>query len=173
MTPPDASSASWRPAGRATPLPAAREVRERWRARGLRVALTNGCFDLLHRGHVTLLVEARSRADRLVVAINDDASVARLKGPGRPLVPFEERAELLAALEPVDMVVGFADDTPLGIVMDLRPDLLVKGADWPEDAIVGAAEVRSWGGDVARVPLAPNRSTSALVERIRRLRPAD
>jgi len=152
----------------AVPLPEAVAWREELRRRGLRLAFTNGCFDLLHAGHVRLLVAAREAADALVVAVNDDASVRRLKGPARPIVPAVERAELLAALEAVDRVVLFGEDTPLETILALRPDVLVKGADWPEDRIVGAREVRSWGGEVLRVPLAAGRSTSDLVERVLR-----
>jgi len=145
-------------------------VRERaaWRAAGRRVVLTNGCFDLLHAGHVALLEAARREGDVLVVAINSDASVRRLKGAGRPLVPEPERAEALSALEAVDRVVAYDQDTPLAVVKALLPDVLVKGADWAEDAIVGRAEVESAGGRVVRVGLVPGRSTTSLVERIRR-----
>ena len=145
-------------------------VRERaaWRAAGRRVVLTNGCFDLLHAGHVALLEAARREGDALVVAINSDASVRRLKGAGRPLVPEAERAEALAALEAVDRVVAYDEDTPLAVVRALLPDVLVKGADWAADRIVGRAEVEAAGGRVARVALVPGLSTSALVERIRR-----
>ncbi|MDH3283414.1 MAG: D-glycero-beta-D-manno-heptose 1-phosphate adenylyltransferase [Acidobacteriota bacterium] len=146
---------------------AARWRREQERA-GRRVALTNGCFDLLHAGHVRLLTAARGAADALVVALNDDASVRRLKGQGRPLVPEDERAELLAALEAVDRVVLFAEPTPREIVLRLRPDVLVKGADWAVDEIVGAREVRSWGGEVVRAPMVAGASTTGLVEEIRR-----
>lgn len=150
--------------------PLADVVRERaaWRAAGRRVVLTNGCFDLLHAGHVALLEAARREGDALVVAINSDASVRRLKGAGRPLVPEAERAEALAALEAVDRVVAYDEDTPLAVVKALLPDVLVKGADWAADLIVGRAEVEAAGGRVARVALVPGRSTSALVERIRR-----
>jgi D-beta-D-heptose 7-phosphate kinase/D-beta-D-heptose 1-phosphate adenosyltransferase len=145
-------------------------VRERagWRAAGRRVVLTNGCFDLLHAGHVALLEAARGEGDVLVVAINSDASIRRLKGDGRPLVPEPERAEALRALEAVDRVVAYEEDTPLAVVEALLPDVLVKGADWAEDAIVGRAEVESAGGRVVRVRLVPGRSTTTLVERIRR-----
>jgi len=145
-------------------------VRERaaWRAAGRRLVLTNGCFDLLHAGHVALLEAARREGDALVVAINSDASVRRLKGEGRPLVPEAERAEALAALEAVDRVVAYDEDTPLEVVKALLPDVLVKGADWAADQVVGRAEVEAAGGRVARVALVPGRSTSALVERIRR-----
>ena len=145
-------------------------VRERqaWRAAGRRVVLTNGCFDLLHAGHVALLEAARREGDVLVVAINADSSVRRLKGEGRPLVPQAERAETLGALEAVDRVVVYEQDTPLEVVRALVPDVLVKGADWASDEIVGRAEVEAHGGRVARVALVPGRSTSAIVERIRR-----
>jgi rfaE bifunctional protein nucleotidyltransferase chain/domain len=157
-----------------TPPPAAAAledlVRQRgaWRTEGARVVLANGCFDILHPGHIALLEAARLEGDRLVVAINSDASVARLKGEGRPLVPEAERAEALLALESVDAVVVYDEPTPIEVVRALAPDVLVKGADWAEDAIVGRAEVEQGGGRVVRVALVPGRSTSALVERIRR-----
>ena len=151
-------------------IPLAALVRERqaWREAGRRVVLTNGCFDLLHAGHLALLEAARQEGDALVVAINSDASVRRLKGEGRPLVPEVERAEALAALEAVDRVVVYDEDTPLAVVKALVPDVLVKGADWGADEIVGRAEVEAAGGRVVRVALVPGRSTSGLVERIRR-----
>jgi D-beta-D-heptose 7-phosphate kinase/D-beta-D-heptose 1-phosphate adenosyltransferase len=142
--------------------------REAWRAAGRRVVLTNGCFDLLHPGHIALLESARALGDVLIVAINSDASVRLLKGNGRPLVPETERAEALGALEAVDAVVVYAEPTPREIVAALRPDILVKGADWAEDAIVGREEVEAAGGRVERVALVPGRSTTSLVERIRR-----
>ncbi len=141
--------------------------REDARRVGQRVCLTNGCFDLLHAGHVQLLHEARVSADALVVALNSDASVRRLKGAGRPYVPALERAELLCALESVDQVVIFEEDTPLKTILMLRPELLVKGADWARDQIVGAKEIESWGGKLLRVPLRPGLSSSALVARVR------
>ncbi len=158
----------------AAPTPAAvtleELVRQRaaWRAAGHRVVLTNGCFDILHPGHTALLEAARREGDRLVVAINSDASVARLKGEGRPLVPAAERAEALRALESVDAVVVYDQETPIEVVRALGPDVLVKGADWAMDAIVGRAEVEQGGGRVVRVALVPGRSTSAIVSRIRR-----
>jgi D-beta-D-heptose 7-phosphate kinase/D-beta-D-heptose 1-phosphate adenosyltransferase len=144
-------------------------VRERaaWRAAGERVAFTNGCFDLLHPGHLALLEQARQTADRLVVAINSDASVRALKGPDRPLLPEVERAETLLALEPVDRVVVYDQPTPLEVIERLLPDVLVKGADWALDRIVGRETVETAGGRVVRVELVPGRSTSRLVERIR------
>jgi D-beta-D-heptose 7-phosphate kinase/D-beta-D-heptose 1-phosphate adenosyltransferase len=149
-------------------LPALLARRREWRAQGRRVVFTNGCFDLLHPGHVALLEAARALGDVLVVAINSDASVRGLKGEGRPLVPETERAEALAALETVDAVVVYGEPTPREVVAALLPDVLVKGADWAEDAIVGREEVEAAGGRVERVALLPGRSTTALVERIRR-----
>ena len=149
-------------------LPALLARRREWRVQGRRVVFTNGCFDLLHPGHVALLEAARALGDVLVVAINSDASVRGLKGEGRPLVPETERAEALGALEAVDAVVVYGEPTPREVVAALLPDVLVKGADWAEDAIVGREEVEAAGGRVERVALVPGRSTTALVERIRR-----
>jgi D-beta-D-heptose 7-phosphate kinase/D-beta-D-heptose 1-phosphate adenosyltransferase len=142
--------------------------RAAWRVAGYRVVLTNGCFDILHPGHIALLEAARREGDRLVVAINSDSSVARLKGVGRPLLPEAERAEALRALESVDAVVVYDEETPIEVVRALRPDVLAKGADWARDEIVGRAEVEQDGGRVVRVALVPDRSTSAIVARIRR-----
>ncbi len=161
-----ASSEPARPAG-AIDLAEARAWRAGLRRIGRKLAFTNGCFDLLHAGHVRLLTAAREAADALIVALNTDASVQRVKGPGRPLVPEAERAELLAALEPVDRVVLFGEDTPLETILALEPDVLVKGADWVEENIVGAREVKSWGGKVVRVQLIAGASTSAIIQRIR------
>jgi rfaE bifunctional protein nucleotidyltransferase chain/domain len=143
-----------------------RRERDAWRAAGRTVVFTNGCFDLLHPGHVALLEAARALGDVLVVGINADASVRRLKGPERPVVPEEERAETLLALEAVERVVVFAEDTPARVIDALVPDVLVKGADWGTDAIVGRETVESAGGRVVRVPLLPGRSTTAIVSRI-------
>jgi len=150
-----------------TPLALLREERERLRAEGRRVVLTNGCFDLLHAGHVRLLEAARAEGDLLIVALNSDASVRRNKGAGRPLVAERERAEALEALEAVDRVVLYAEDTPAEMIAALLPDVLVKGADWSQDAIVGRELVEAAGGRVVRVPLLTGRSTSGLVERAR------
>ena len=154
--------------GGANSLEELEQWRDDLRRRGLRLCLTNGCFDLLHAGHVQLLADARAMADALVVALNTDASVRRLKGPSRPLVPEAERAELLAALEAVDRVVLFDEPTPLEVIVALRPDVLAKGADWAADQIVGAEQVRGWGGRVERLPLVEGLSTSAIIERVRR-----
>lgn len=154
-----------RPQG-AVSIEEARAWREECSHQGARVVFTNGCFDVLHAGHVRLLEGARACGDALVVAINSDASVTRLKGEGRPIVPDYERAELLAALDAVDRVVIFADETPLATILALRPDVLVKGQDWSADAIVGAAEVVAWGGEVKRIPLVAGVSTSSIIARI-------
>lgn len=138
-----------------------------WRRRGRRIVFTNGCFDLLHPGHLRTLEQARSLGDALVVAINTDASVRRLKGPSRPLVAEQERAEILAALEAVTWVVLFDDPTPQRLIARLLPDVLVKGADWPLEEVVGRTEVEAAGGQVVSIPLEPGYSTSALISRIR------
>ena len=143
------------------------EERRAWKAAGRAVVFTNGCFDLLHPGHVALLEKARAEGDVLVVGLNSDASVARLKGAGRPVVPAGERAEVLCALEAVSRVVVYDEDTPQAVIAALLPDVLVKGADWAKDAIVGRAEVEGAGGRVVRVEVVPDRSTTKIVERIR------
>lgn len=133
------------------------------------LVFTNGCFDILHRGHVTYLAQARSLGSSLVVALNTDASVQRLgKGADRPINPLEDRAAIVAALDAVDLVTWFDADTPLDLIVQLRPDVLVKGGDWPEERIVGAPEVRSWGGRVVALPIRHDRSTTRIIERIRR-----
>jgi len=137
------------------------------RGRGLKVAFTNGCFDLLHAGHVRYLNEARGLGDALVVGLNSDDSVRRLKGEGRPIVPEGERAEVLAALAAVDAVVLFDEDTPLRLVEALSPDVLVKGGDWDVETIVGREHVRATGGQVLSLPVCPGRSTSALLARLK------
>ncbi len=152
----------------ATPLHELLVERAAWRAAGRRVVLTNGCFDLLHPGHVALLEAARAEGDLLVVALNSDASVSRLKGEERPLIPEQERAETLLALEAVDRVVLYAEDTPAVVIEALLPDVLVKGADWALDHIVGRDVVEASGGRVVRVPLVADLSTSRLLARIRR-----
>ena len=151
-----------------TPLADLTQERRAWRDAGKRIVLTNGCFDLLHPGHIALLEAARREGDVLVVALNSDASVRALKGDGRPVVPEEERAEALLALEAVDRVVLYDEPTPIEAIRTLRPDVLVKGADWPADQVVGRAEVEAAGGHLVRVALVPGRSTSTIVDRIRR-----
>ncbi|MGA8278025.1 MAG: D-glycero-beta-D-manno-heptose 1-phosphate adenylyltransferase [Rhodanobacteraceae bacterium] len=137
-----------------------------WRAAGKRIAFTNGCFDLLHAGHLSLLHQAANCADKLVVGINSDASIQRLKGPGRPIVPENERAALLAALACVDAVTIFDQDTPLELLRLLRPEVLVKGSDYRLDQIVGRDLVEAGGGRVLLVPLVPEKSSTALIERM-------
>jgi D-beta-D-heptose 7-phosphate kinase / D-beta-D-heptose 1-phosphate adenosyltransferase len=136
-----------------------------WRRQGLRIGFTNGCFDLMHRGHVRLLTEARAACDRLVVGLNSDVSTRRLKGEGRPINPAEARAEVLAAFEAVDLVVIFEQETPLEIIKRVRPSVLVKGSDYRLDEVVGRDEVEAAGGDVILVELVPGHSTTGLVER--------
>ena len=133
-----------------------------------RIVFTNGCFDLLHPGHIQTLEKARSLGDLLVVGVNSDRSVRAIKGPSRPLVPESERAEILAALEAVDFVVLFDEDTPRELIARLHPDVLVKGADWGAEEIVGREEVEAGGGRVVSLPLEPGYSTSAILEKIRR-----
>jgi D-beta-D-heptose 7-phosphate kinase/D-beta-D-heptose 1-phosphate adenosyltransferase len=136
-----------------------------WRSNGERIVLTNGVFDLLHLGHIHVLEEARKQGDRLVVAINGDASTKRLKGEGRPIVSEMERAQILAALAAVDAVVVFDDDTPHRVLSAIRPDILVKGGDYTEETVVGAVEVQSWGGRVKIVPRLPSLSTTERIKR--------
>ena len=146
---------------------AVRRDLDAWRAKGQRIVFTNGVFDLLHRGHVEYLEEAAALGDRLVVGTNDDESVRRLKGPDRPLIPEQDRVELLEALACVDRVVLFAEDTPERLIREVAPDVLVKGGDWPLDQIAGRDFVEERGGRVLTVPLREGLSTTRLVERIR------
>jgi D-beta-D-heptose 7-phosphate kinase/D-beta-D-heptose 1-phosphate adenosyltransferase len=143
----------------------ARSRCEEWQAAGLKVGFTNGCFDILHAGHVQLLQYARSRCDRLIVGLNDDQSVARLKGPSRPINALVDRGAVLAALASVDAVVAFAEDTPYDLITALRPDVLVKGADYTIEQIVGADFVIANGGRVERFELLEGRSTTGIVAR--------
>jgi len=132
-----------------------------------RIVFTNGVFDLLHPGHVDVLVGSRRQGDALVVGLNSDDSVRRLKGPERPIRSEAERAYVLASLESVDAVVVFDQDTPLELVRTLMPDVIVKGGDYDESTIVGAAEVRAHGGDVVVIPLTPGQSTTSIIEKLR------
>lgn len=153
--------------GRVVDLSEVVSVRKDARADGRIVVFTNGCYDLLHRGHIDLLARARELGDLLVVGLNSDASVRRLKGPSRPLVPEDDRAAVLAALAAVDFVVLFPEDTPLAVIRELAPDVLVKGADYALTDVVGAEEVRARGGRVELIPLTPGRSTTSLVQRLK------
>lgn len=137
-----------------------------WRVTADRIVFTNGCFDLLHRGHVHYLAQAKDLGDRLIVGINSDESVRRLKGPNRPIQDQESRAMLIAAICWVDAVVIFDEDTPLELIKMIEPDLLVKGGDWPVDQIVGADEVRAKNGQVVSLPFFDGYSTTSLIERI-------
>jgi rfaE bifunctional protein nucleotidyltransferase chain/domain len=144
---------------------AIRAVRQA-QAAGRRVVFTNGCFDLLHRGHTRYLEQARALGDLLVVAVNSDASVRQLKGVGRPVVPDQERAEVLAALASVDLVLVFDDLDPGRVIRSVQPDVLVKGGDWPVTQIVGSDFVRSLGGKVRSLPYVKGASTSELIRRV-------
>ncbi len=139
---------------------------------GRRIVFTNGCFDLLHPGHIGSLEQARALGDALIVGLNSDASVRQLKGAGRPVLPERERAEILAALECVDAVVIFDELTPREIIARLLPDVLVKGADWPGDQIVGREEVEAAGGRVVSIPVVPGYSTTEILRKIREGLPA-
>ena len=132
-----------------------------------KVVFTNGCFDLLHKGHVTYLEEARRQGGILIVALNSDASVKRLKGESRPLCPLADRLEVVAALESVDFVVWFDSDDPLETILKLKPDVLVKGGDWKPEQIVGGKEVLSWGGKVKSLLFLEGHSTTKLIEKSR------
>ena len=144
------------------------EARARLRNQGKRLVFTNGCFDLLHAGHVRYLSEARSLGDALIVALNSDRSVRELKGEGRPILNEGERAEVIAALEAVDFVIIFDEKTPRELIASLLPDVLVKGGDWPIDQIVGREEVEAAGGKVLSLPYAEGSSTTDIIERIRK-----
>lgn len=143
------------------------ELRRSWR--NCRVVFTNGVFDLIHYGHLRLLEDCKIMGDVLIVGLNSDASVKKIKGPKRPLMPFKERSKILAALEPVDYVVSFSEKTPLKLIKKLKPDVLVKGADYKLKEIVGAEEVKGWGGKVKRIKLLPGHSTSEMIKRIAKL----
>jgi rfaE bifunctional protein nucleotidyltransferase chain/domain len=142
--------------------PLQKQVKE-WQAAGLSVVFTNGCFDLLHVGHVTLIDDARRAGDKLILAINSDASVSALKGPSRPVVDQHSRAKVLAGLAAVDAVVVFDEPTPLELMVALKPDVIVKGGDYIADEIIGAKEVHSWGGRVKIVPFVEGFSTTKLI----------
>jgi D-beta-D-heptose 7-phosphate kinase/D-beta-D-heptose 1-phosphate adenosyltransferase len=137
--------------------------------RGRKIVFTNGCFDLLHYGHVKYLEDAKSKGDILVVAINSDASVRKIKGKKRPIMAQEDRLSLIAALESVDYAVLFNEETPLKVIKELRPDVLVKGADWGRKQIVGSDTVLSYGGKVSTIKLAKGRSTTNLIKKIAKI----
>jgi len=137
--------------------------------KGKKIVFTNGCFDILHRGHVTYLNQARNLGDLLIVGINSDESVKRLKGPERPVNMLEDRAYVLSALKSVDYVIPFEEDTPLNLINLIMPDILVKGGDYTIDRIIGAQEVLSHGGKVEIIPFVPGKSTSAIIDTIKTL----
>ena len=139
------------------------------RKEGKKIAFTNGCFDILHVGHVRYLREAKKTADVLVLALNSDSSVQSIKGAKRPLICEEERAEILAALEFIDFVTIFPELTPLELINYLKPDIIVKGGDWPEDKVVGRDEVKKWGGRVVLIPEVEGKSTTNIVEKIKKV----
>lgn len=142
------------------------QQRNEWRQRNLKVVFTNGIFDILHRGHLDYLLAARSNGDLLVVGVNTDDSTMHLKGAGRPIIKQEDRAFALSCLRQVDVVTFFNQDTPLDLILGLRPDVLVKGADYAEREIVGAREVKETGGQVVRIPLTKGNSTTLIIDAI-------
>jgi len=146
-------------------------VRKRIKKEGKRVVFTNGCFDIVHRGHVEYLQKAKALGDILVVGVNTDSSVRRIKGPGRPVVDENDRAHVLAALVPVDFVCLFGEDTPYELIRALIPDILVKGSDWPVEKVVGKDIVEAAGGSVHTIEYLSNRSTTGLLDRIRKHSP--
>jgi D-beta-D-heptose 7-phosphate kinase/D-beta-D-heptose 1-phosphate adenosyltransferase len=154
------------------PLSALCRCLSREKIRGKKIVFTNGCFDLLHLGHARYLEEAKRKGDVLVVAVNSDASVRRLKGAGRPIVNERDRAGLIASLQSVDYVVIFREDTPLKVISALTPDVLVKGADWKKKDIVGADIVKAGAGRVVTIPLVKGRSSSNLIRKIAKKGPA-
>lgn len=157
--------------GRVLTLAELVNARRTWRSSGETVVFTNGCFDLLHAGHTRYLNAAGSLGDHLVVGLNSDDSVRRLKGPSRPVTPESERAEILTALSSVDVVTIFEEDTPLRLIESITPDILVKGGDWSIDTIVGREHVLAAGGRVLTLPVVPGRSTSGLLSSLNRSEP--
>jgi rfaE bifunctional protein nucleotidyltransferase chain/domain len=139
------------------------------RKEGKTIAFTNGCFDILHVGHVRYLREAKKTADVLILALNSDSSVQSIKGEKRPLIPEEERAEILAALEFIDFVTVFPELTPLELINYLKPDIIIKGGDWSEDKVVGRDDVKKWGGRVILIPEVEGKSTTNIVEKIKKV----
>jgi rfaE bifunctional protein nucleotidyltransferase chain/domain len=152
--------------GRLVSQRALRDLRTRFRRQGRKVVFTNGTFDIIHRGHVEYLTRARALGDVLIVGLNTDASIRRIKGEGRPVNPNRDRAAVLAGLAAVDYVCFFGDDTPERLIRSLVPDVLVKGADWKAGEIVGSDVVRAHGGVVRRIRLTPGRSTTGIIDRI-------
>lgn len=154
------------PGSKILPRDSAAAVVAEWSRVGRRVVFTNGCFDLLHQGHARYLAAARKLGEALVVGVNSDASVRRIKGERRPLLPEDERAELIASLECVDLVVVFPEDDPGDLIAALKPKILVKGADWPKDQVIGRGTVEALGGEVVSIPLVTGRSTTNIIKTI-------
>ena len=159
--------------GKVKSLEALVAIRNSLRREGKKVVFTNGCFDILHAGHIHLFREAKSHGDILIVAVNDDESVIKLKGAARPVFPLRERLEVLAAVSDVDFLVSFSEETPRMIIQALLPDILVKGGDWRPEEVVGKSEVEAEGGRVIIVPYLPGKSTSAILEAIQSLADSD
>jgi D-beta-D-heptose 7-phosphate kinase/D-beta-D-heptose 1-phosphate adenosyltransferase len=155
-------------ADKVMPRPQALDLVERWRRQGLRIGFTNGCFDLLHPGHVSLMRQAKAACDRLVVGLNSDRSTQRLKGPTRPIQRESARAAVLASLSAVDLIVVFDEDTPIELIRAIRPKVLVKGADYRLDEVIGADIVKRGGGEVLLAELMPGYSTTATIARFAR-----
>ncbi|MCJ7611568.1 MAG: D-glycero-beta-D-manno-heptose 1-phosphate adenylyltransferase [Candidatus Aminicenantes bacterium] len=145
------------------------KIRRKLKAQGRTVVLTNGCFDMLHAGHIQLFRNAKALGDVLIVALNDDASIRRLKGPSRPIFPLAERLEVLSALGDIDYVTWFGEDTPQTIIAALVPDVLVKGGDWTPNTVVGRAEVEAAGGKVVIIPYVKGKSTTRIIDKIREI----
>jgi len=139
---------------------------EAWKKNNQKIVFTNGCFDLLHAGHVTYLESAKKRGEKLILGLNTDRSVSALKGPSRPVVNENDRARVLAALESVDAVILFDEDTPLNLINTIKPDVIAKGSDYTADQVVGGKEVLSWGGEIALIDLVAGRSTTGILNKI-------
>ena len=137
-----------------------------WKQQGLKIVFTNGCFDLLHAGHVTYLEAAKKRGDKLILGLNTDRSVSAIKGPTRPVVNEQDRARVLAALESIDAVILFDEDTPLNLINTIKPNIIAKGSDYTADQVVGGREVQSWGGEIALIDLVAGRSTSNIIKKM-------
>ena len=155
-------------AGKIKNLGAAKNVVNRWKEEGKKVVFTNGCFDLLHLGHVDYLEKARALGDKLVLGLNSDASISRFKGEGRPIQDQHSRAHVMASLQFIDLVVLFNEDTPLALISELQPDVLVKGSDYLAENIVGADVVKKSGGVVRTIDFVPGYSTTTIVEKIKK-----
>lgn len=141
------------------------QLRQDWKRK--KVVFTNGVFDLIHYGHIKLLADCKKLGDILIVGMNSDSSVKKFKGTSRPIIPFKDRSRILAALKAVDYVVAFSEPTPLGLITKIRPDILAKGADYKVSEIVGAKEVKGWGGQVVRIKLLAGRSSSEIIRRVK------